>query len=122
MASPLEVSEVHLKPKSRDEADRSLSDSDSEDEQHQAATRSNESERRRVQNAKFSAWLSRRTEKITQDEVQTIINNADEETLSIRSLMAKQAATAVVTSPREYQLELFERAKKQNIIAVLDTG
>ncbi|KAI1268232.1 hypothetical protein F5Y18DRAFT_423590 [Xylariaceae sp. FL1019] len=28
----------------------------------------------------------------------------------------------IITSPREYQTELFERAKKKNIIAVLDTG
>lgn len=122
MASPLEVSAVNLSINSPAEADRSLSDADSEDEQHQAATRPKESERRRVQHARFSAWLSRRTEKITQDEVQTIIDNADEETLSIRSLVAKQAATAIIKTPREYQLELFERAKNQNIIAVLDTG
>ncbi|KAI0396321.1 hypothetical protein F5Y17DRAFT_456050 [Xylariaceae sp. FL0594] len=28
----------------------------------------------------------------------------------------------IISSPREYQTELFERAKKKNIIAVLDTG
>lgn len=122
MPPPLDVSEVKLPIRTPDKADHSLSHSDSEGEQHQAAAIPKDSERRRVQNAKFSAWLSRRTEKITKDEVQTIIDNADEETLSIRSLMAKQGATAIITTPREYQLELFERAKKQNIIAVLDTG
>ncbi|KAI1433141.1 hypothetical protein GGR50DRAFT_670129 [Xylaria sp. CBS 124048] len=29
---------------------------------------------------------------------------------------------AIISSPREYQVELFERAKQKNIIAVLDTG
>lgn len=28
----------------------------------------------------------------------------------------------IISSPREYQTELFERAKRKNIIAVLDTG
>jgi len=66
--------------------------------------------------------LLKRTAKVTKDEVQAVIENADEENLSIRSLMAKQESTVIITDPREYQLELFEKAKKQNIIAVLDTG
>lgn len=97
-------------------------ESESEDEQDATAKIPKISERRRMQNARFSAWLSQRAEKITKDEVQTVIENAKEETLSIRSLMAKQESNIIITSPREYQLELFEKAKKQNIIAVLDTG
>ena len=99
-----------------------VSESDSEDEQSAAAKLPRMSDRRRAQNAKFSAWLSQRTEKITKDEVRVIVENAKEETLSIRSLMAKQESRVIITSPREYQLELFERAKNENIIAVLDTG
>jgi hypothetical protein len=69
-----------------------------------------------------SCRLDKRKAKVTKDEVQAVIENADEEKLSIRSLMAKQESTIIITDPREYQLELFEKAKKQNIIAVLDTG
>ncbi len=36
--------------------------------------------------------------------------------------MSKQESNVIITDPREYQIELFERAKNQNIIAVLDTG
>ena len=54
--------------------------------------------------------------------MQAVVENANEENLSIRSLMAKQESNVIITDPREYQLELFEKAKKQNIIAVLDTG
>lgn len=54
--------------------------------------------------------------------MQAVVENANEENLSIRSLMAKQESNIIITDPREYQLELFEKAKKQNIIAVLDTG
>ena len=51
-----------------------------------------------------------------------MIQNADDEELSIRNLMAKQESNVIIGDPREYQIELFERAKKQDIIAVLDTG
>ena len=66
--------------------------------------------------------LSKRAAKITNDEVQVVVENARDEDLSIRSLIAKQESNVIITDPREYQLELFEKAKKQNIIAVLDTG
>ena len=66
--------------------------------------------------------LSKRAAKITDKEVQAVAENINEEDLSIRSLMAKQESNVIITDPREYQLELFEKAKKQNIIAVLDTG
>ncbi len=66
--------------------------------------------------------LSKRVAKITNEEVRAVVENANEENLSIRSLMAKQESNVIITGPREYQLELFEKAKKQNIIAVLDTG
>ena len=66
--------------------------------------------------------LSKRVSKITNEEVLAVVENANEENLSIRSLMAKQESQVIITDPREYQLELFQRAKQQNIIAVLDTG
>ena len=110
---PLEASSI---------AEQLHSVSDSEEEQPPTAERSRTTERCRAQNAKFSAWLSQRAEKITKDEVQAIVEDTNEETLSVRGLMAKQESNAIINTPREYQLELFERAKKQNIIAVLDTG
>lgn len=42
--------------------------------------------------------------------------------LSTQNLIAKQDFAATINDPREYQIELFERAKTKNIIAVLDTG
>ena len=66
--------------------------------------------------------LSKRVEKVTKEEVKAAIQNADDEVLSIRNLMSKQESNVIITDPREYQIELFEQAKNQNIIAVLDTG
>lgn len=122
MVVDMEASMAQTSLEPSDEAKPDASESDSEDDQDAVVKVPKDSERRRVQNAKFSAWLSQRAEMITKDEVQAVIENANEETLSIRSLMAKQESNVIITNPREYQLELFERAKNQNIIAVLDTG
>jgi len=80
------------------------------------------SERRREQNKKFSSWLSQRAEKDTKVQVREAVLSADDEALSIRNLMSKQESNVIITNPRDYQVELFEKAKKQNVIAVLDTG
>ena len=99
------------------------------------------SERRRAQNARFNSWwvnpstrnstnavtkatyrLASRAERVTKEEVKAAVASASDDELSIRTLMSKQESTVIITDPREYQVELFEKAKKQNIIAVLDTG
>ena len=66
--------------------------------------------------------MSQRAAKVTKDEMVAVVENANNDTLSVRSLIAKQDSSVIITNPREYQTELFEKAKKQNVIAVLDTG
>lgn len=79
------------------------------------------SEKRRIRRAHFTSWkiqdAAREIENDTKRENKTV---ADEEQ-SIRQLLASESPP-IIADPREYQIELFERAKHQNTIAVLDTG
>lgn len=59
---------------------------------------------------------------ITEEDIRDAIKRTDNEDLSMSNIIAKQDSTSIIHDPREYQLELFEKAKNNNIIAVLDTG
>lgn len=48
--------------------------------------------------------------------------SAVENTASTRYLLASQDFAATINDPRDYQIELYERAKTENTIAVLATG
>ncbi|EGC44582.1 ATP-dependent helicase DCL1 [Histoplasma capsulatum var. duboisii H88] len=77
---------------------------------------------RQKQNAKFKALLSRASETITAEDIQRATKVKTESELSMTNLIENQDFTSVIHDPREYQLELFEKAKAANIIAVLDTA
>lgn len=87
---------------------------------------SNLNERKRSQKATFEKWLRSAagrqaissTPKRSDDKD---ISTQAYEQLSIEELMKKQG-DKIIKNPREYQRELYERAKRQNTIAVLDTG
>ncbi|KAL1303558.1 hypothetical protein AAFC00_006928 [Neodothiora populina] len=107
-----------MSARTRQDADDSESDAEVESGQ----TSHTRSEKRRIRNAHFHVWALRATEaSIETQKVRENRTAADEE-LSIRALLAQSETTPIITGPREYQMELFERAKMQNTIAVLATG
>lgn len=93
-----------------------------ESDQESALPVLSSSEKRRVRQANFRLHFGRVAEKDLGTQLKQSEKTVSEERLSIRALLAQNEATPIITDPREYQIELFERAKSQNTIAVLDTG
>ncbi|QSZ34569.1 hypothetical protein DSL72_006163 [Monilinia vaccinii-corymbosi] len=95
-------------------------DEDDEEELNQPVPEIKRISARKQKNAAiFDAFL-KGAEK--QPKAEKNISQTDEAIQSTRWLIEQAEKQHIISSPRDYQLELFERAKKQNIIAVLDTG
>jgi endoribonuclease Dicer len=101
-----------------DDAD---SDSDADDGPAQVANPI--SAKRRAQDEIMKAFAANVINHVTQKEVrEATAKGANEGQLSIRDILASQETTVRITNPRDYQTELFQRARTENTIAVLDTG
>lgn len=59
---------------------------------------------------------------VTEEDLKKAVKATDDSHLSVQNLIAKQDFATIINNPREYQIELFEKAKEENLIAVLDTG
>ena len=108
------------------EVEEALSEGESESEEEPVLDTGNKiSARRQTQNDIFNAFIKAKAAKATTEEVKEAnrtVQRADDEILSLRNLVAQGRVHNIIDNAREYQTELCERAKKQNIIAVLDTG
>ncbi|KAL8812553.1 MAG: hypothetical protein Q9200_000953 [Gallowayella weberi] len=104
-----------------EEVSPSSQDSEQEFEEVKATPLQKVAKSKQEDKWKFEKWRLQHAKIMTDEEIRTRQQFVQDERLSIRELMRKDQPQKI-TAPREYQLELFERAKKQNTIAVLDTG
>ena len=94
-------------------------DDDDDDDDVRPSTRTKKiSERKRRMNTLADQYIMTLAQNAKDDEVKP----EDEAHQSARWLVNQSENREIISSPREYQTELFERAKEKNIIAVLDTG
>jgi endoribonuclease Dicer len=104
-----------------DTNDTPASDVDSEDENNKSRKPHEVSEKRMAQINIFNEYVNMNARKIFRAVRKDELAHANSEQISITDMLAKHQ-TETIKDPREYQMELFERAKKENLIAVLDTG
>ncbi|KAL6812570.1 hypothetical protein J3E69DRAFT_359687 [Trichoderma sp. SZMC 28015] len=76
--------------------------------------------KKRQQDLAFQDWLVKNQRELTENSKEDLENHLDK--LSISRLYEDNAFQKIITSPREYQIDLFERARDENTIVVLDTG
>jgi endoribonuclease Dicer len=76
-------------------------------------------EKKRLDNAAFRDWVVN-----TQREAMrnSLTAPDDLRNQSVSHLITASENRMIITTPREYQIELFERAKRENTIVVLPTG
>ncbi|KAJ6139597.1 hypothetical protein N7471_006083 [Penicillium samsonianum] len=85
-------------------------------------SRLTESHRHRAQNAMFTALLEEHVVNGPRNDPNGAHIELSDAELSTARLLANTEPGGGVLDPREYQIELFERARASNTIAVLDTG
>jgi len=94
---------------------------ESTDEENQPTTKPRKvTERKRRLNAIADSYMAERNQKQLKEGNK--VRPEDEAQQSARWLVNQSENREIISSPREYQVELFEKAKEKNIIAVLDTG
>ncbi|KAF4997885.1 hypothetical protein FGRMN_3524 [Fusarium graminum] len=69
-------------------------------------------------NAVLKEWI----EKSQREAAMNVATSSEPDRQSLAQLIHISESRRIIATPREYQLELFERAKEKNIIVVLPTG
>ncbi|KAK5660230.1 hypothetical protein OQA88_12764 [Cercophora sp. LCS_1] len=76
------------------------------------------SAKRRADTAAFERWIAQNHETLSKRAKKPIVGDDQSAVALVQNYENKK----IIENPRDYQVELFERAKTQNTIAVLDTG
>lgn len=77
-------------------------------------------EKKRREDAAFQSWLEKNQRQVTRESKERLVQKS--ENTPVGSLAVNYPNRKIIASPREYQIELFERAKEKNTIVVLETG
>ncbi|KAF7550629.1 hypothetical protein G7Z17_g5598 [Cylindrodendrum hubeiense] len=75
-------------------------------------------EKKRLDTAAFQSWITKNQREVTKTSTQA--NDLTQQ--SVAYLVKDGEDKKIIATPREYQIELFERAKTKNTIVVLDTA
>lgn len=76
------------------------------------------SQKKKIEQASFGLWLEANRDKLSKKPENRITDNDQ----SVGYLVKSWEGQKIINNPRDYQMELFQRAKEKNTIAVLDTG
>ncbi|KAH6969437.1 hypothetical protein DER45DRAFT_515726 [Fusarium avenaceum] len=77
------------------------------------------SEKKLRDHAVLQAYIEKTQHEVAKSSVSTF---SDPDKQSLAQLIHSSESRKIIATPREYQLELFERAKEKNVIVVLPTG
>ncbi|CAG8979867.1 hypothetical protein HYALB_00002640 [Hymenoscyphus albidus] len=104
-----------------EERDGYATQSDDDNEVQAAAQARAITERKRRQNSIANNYLQEKLRNPTNKQDHQV-KPGEEAVQSTRWIVDHTESAPIISTPREYQNELYERAKEKNIIAVLDTG
>lgn len=76
-------------------------------------------QKKKLEQANFSKWLTTNRENLTKKTTKAPLQQNESLRYMVKSW---EGGDKIVGKARDYQMELFERAKNENTIAVLDTG
>lgn len=75
-------------------------------------------EKKKTEQASFGVWLEANRSRLSKKPEDRVTDNEQ----SVGYLVKSWEGQKIINNPRDYQMELFQRAKEKNTIAVLDTG